>query len=472
MKSCLVGPAVIAAAFVLTCPARAETQIPSILQCSALSTNPQKRKSFETEVSFALLNSQVRGERSTGNGRGKEVYSGTIGANQVIKITGRGANYNSNLAWRSDLSGSIKDGDTTVLKGSIDTNKGGHRDCTLTLLLESGKLLALLPSEGVSDRTTAKPPVSTSANNDERALLAQEEQTKKQLADMAKDLAEKQKSLQASQDELKRQQAQAERDIAEEQKALQARQAAVAKDLDDKQKALQADRDKLSLATKQLAARQNTLEADHDVLKQQQAKTSENVNLVQKLLDGIILPTTEDPNSWMVRVAAVPVQQQQFCRVVDKFYDDIGKVYQTRNEIKENSLLRDRQLDMAALLPHGEFSNWVVRVKEVTQTSDGGAAVMLQPPCRAMLGSNTCQKDGSKIQATIPSDSPIFRELGKVSAGDFVVVSGTVLYAEPSEGKPAAAHAVYQAGSYCSNVDGSKQEDVFVTQISYLVQLH
>ena len=51
---------------------------------------------------------------------------------------------------------------------------------------------------------------------------------------------------------------------------------------------------------------------------------------------------------------------------------------------------------MATLLPRGEFENWVVQIKEVTQASDGSAAVMLQPPCRAMLGSDACQKNGSK----------------------------------------------------------------------------
>jgi hypothetical protein len=288
---------------------------------------------------------------------------------------------------------------------------------------------------------------------------------------MVRDLAEKQKALQVAQDELKKQQADAVRDLAEKQKALQASQAAGAASLNEKQKALQAEQEKVALAAKELNTRQSSLEAGQSSIKREQVKASENINFVQKLMDGIILPVSEDPSSWMVRVAAVPVQQQQFCRIVDRFYDSVASVYQTHNDIKKNSLFRDRQLSMAALLPQGTFSNWVVRVKEVTQAADGSAAVMLQPPCRAMLGSDACQMNGSKIQATIPPNSPVYRELGQVSAGDFVVVSGKILYAEDSGERPLPTYAVYQAGSHCSGADGSKQEDVFVTEINYLVQL-
>jgi hypothetical protein len=74
-----------------------------------------------------------------------------------------------------------------------------------------------------------------------------------------------------------------------------------------------------------------------DEARKSSPKRPKNVSLVQRVLDGIVLPTTADPNSWMMRVAAVPVQQQQFCRIVDQFYDNIDKVYQTHNDIKKNT---------------------------------------------------------------------------------------------------------------------------------------
>lgn len=457
--------------------ARAETVIPSMLECSAFSKNPEVLKRFVVDIAFYLDNFALKGERSTGRRPGKELFSGVINPDRTIKITGRGAYFkNGGAGWRSEFSGALKDGDLTVLKGSQDANRGGgHRDCMLTFLMPSEKLIAALGSakaaSAQADRSSNSTPSPKEMTKRADAKQSSDEQARKQMADMVRDLAEKQKALQVAQDDLKKQQAEAVRDLAEKQKALQASQAAGTNSLNERQKALQAEQDKVALAAKELNTRQAGLEVGQSSLKREQAKTSDNVNFVQKLLDGIILPTTEDPNSWVMRVAAVPVQQQQFCRIVDKFYDSIGSVYQAHNDIKKNSLFRDRQLSMAALLPQGAFANWVVRVKEVTQAADGSAAVMLQPPCRAMLGSDACQVNGSKIQATIQPSSPVYRELGQVSAGDFVVVSGKVLYAEDSGEKPLPTYAVYQAGSHCSGADGSKQEDVFVTEINYLVQL-
>jgi hypothetical protein len=89
-----------------------------------------------------------------------------------------------------------------------------------------------------------------------------------------------------------------------------------------------------------------------------------------------------------------------------------------------------------------------------------------------MLSSDTCQKDGSKINALISTGSPLYRELSQLSAGDFVVVSGKILYAaSASFTQPSPTYAVYQAGSHCSTVEESKQEDVFVTEVDYLARL-
>jgi hypothetical protein len=97
--------------------------------------------------------------------------------------------------------------------------------------------------------------------------------------------------------------------------------------------------------------------------------------------------------------------------------------------------------------------------RQTKPRSARGAAVIVQPPCRAMLASDACQKDPSKIATIIPLNSPMARELEKVGDGDFIVVSGKILYAalaSPSEAS--STHAVYEAGSYCSKAGGAKTE--------------
>ena len=416
------------------------TEIPSRLECSASSKDPERKrnKQYARQLSFIFANNLFQGERATNKHPGKEVYSGSINQNKVIKISGRGAYYSGVDVWHSEFSGRLEDTDPTVVRGSLETKHGERRTCSITFLLASDKLATIL-----------KP-----------SLVQQEERTRRQLVELTTDLQDKQTAFQAAQEHSKKQQA----DVA--LKSLQAAGASTS----DAKTALHAEWEKLTLATKDLNERQKALDSAHQGLGQERANTSQNVSSEQRVLDGIVLPLTEDSNSWMMRVAAIPVQQQRFCGIVDQFHDDIETVYRTNNDINKNTLFRDRQLSMAALLPNGEFSSWIAQVKEVTQAPDGSAAVMLQPPCRVMLGSDGCHSSESNIQATTPTNSPLYRRFGLIHAGDFVVVSGKIFYAEASN-KPLPADAVYPAGSHCSATQGSKQEDLFVTEISYLVHL-
>jgi len=218
----------------------------------------------------------------------------------------------------------------------------------------------------------------------------------------------------------------------------------------------------------------NTINADLLFFKNQiDGKISEIANrldTIDGILGSIILPINEKRENWMMRVAAIPIQQQQFCKVIDKFHDELAQVLTARNDIKKNTLYRERQADRAALLQNGSFENWVVKVVEVKQAADGSASVLLQPPCRVTFGSDACSNKPNEIRATIPANSPIFRELGRLSTGDFVAVSGTLLYAQREiNNQPLPQYAIIPPGSGCN--DGSRDQEMFVTQLRYLIQL-
>ena len=223
--------------------------------------------------------------------------------------------------------------------------------------------------------------------------------------------------------------------------------------------------DNLNARTAELEKNQKTLANNQVTLAVKQANTDAR-------LDGIFLPKSENPPDWISRLSSIPVQQNQFCRIVDRFYDDLSNVYKLRNDIKKNALYKDRQQDMAALLPNGAINSWIVRVVEVTQAADGSAAIMLQPPCRAMLGSDACGTDQKKFRATIQPDTLMYRELARVNSGDFVTVSGTILYAQTMNTSSALPqYALYEPNKHCSAADGSKEEDVFVTEITNIAVL-
>jgi hypothetical protein len=124
-----------------------DQQLPSILDCSALSTNPAKHPRFAMAFSFSFANGAfkaVRPVRPMGSHPGREVYSGSIDQNRHVRITSRGAFYDYGPPWRSEFSGKVNENDLTVLAGKIEVDNGGRRDCSLTFLLPPDKLAAVL----------------------------------------------------------------------------------------------------------------------------------------------------------------------------------------------------------------------------------------------------------------------------------------------------------------------------------------
>lgn len=89
-----------------------------------------------------------------------------------------------------------------------------------------------------------------------------------------------------------------------------------------------------------------------------------------------------------------------------------------------------------------------------------------------MLGSDACSTDQKKFRATIAPETLMYRELARLNSGDFVTISGTILYAQTSTStSPLPQYALYEPNKHCSAVDGAKQEDVFVTELTNLAAL-
>jgi len=230
-----------------------------------------------------------------------------------------------------------------------------------------------------------------------------------------------------------------------------------------------ADAKAAELAT-QLAALHAVQEKDRNAALAQNRATRQRVeDFLKEAKFEVFLEKRDD---WILRKAAIPIQQQQFCHIIEQFEPELRRIEKVSNEIRRNLLFLDRRKDLETLLPQGRFGNWVLHVKEVTQAKDGSAAIVLQGPCPVMFGSDTCERNGSKISATVQKNTPMFRELTKLGNDDYVVASGTILFlTHEDQVQELQEEAVYTPGEYCSDNAGTKIQDVFVTDLNYLVQL-
>lgn len=155
MKSTLVSPILVLAFLTInTVTHAAEEQIPSVLECSALTKDPAKFPGFAAAVSFTLSGKTLKAERIIHRRPGKENYFGTVSPGGAVRIGARGMFFDRNRAtWHTELSGLIKAGRVTTAKGVLEADLGGHRNCTLTFMFPSDRFAELVrPMEAAAPR--------------------------------------------------------------------------------------------------------------------------------------------------------------------------------------------------------------------------------------------------------------------------------------------------------------------------------
>jgi hypothetical protein len=205
--------------------------------------------------------------------------------------------------------------------------------------------------------------------------------------------------------------------------------------------------------------------------KQEAERKAATVQVADNSLGLSTLPTTESDRDWRSVAGLLPVQERQFCRIVERFFADLSAATTARNAIKQNALYKQRQEDLASLLPNGAYQSWIVRAVEVTQAADGSAAVVLQLPCKVLMGSDACAASPSQFQGTIPENSPLYRELAKFDTGDFAVVSGTFLgVSEPKMGA-LPSYRFLPAGTSCIKLEAGQSLDLFVVQLNSIFRM-
>lgn len=417
---------------------------------------PQFRNSagYSENVTATIVRSQFRLER---NGpQLHELTQGTVQPDGTILATGQGQRRDTLVAWYTRFSGRASS-TTVTLTG---TRYEGRR-CVIHLLNTHPAPYSSAGLEIARQNQIAQAEAERQA--------AAERQRAAKAGRAAADLANRRVAQHAAQTKMASAQAAKVADLQHQLTALRAAQEKLADEETANQKATEQERQRLIADAEAAKTKAGDLERQLTQLRAAQQKQADGA---LTFLGDMVLPAFEQPNDWILHKAAIPIQQQEFCRIINRFRPDLEQVQQVKNEIRSNMLYRDREQDLETLLPRGRFENWVVHVIKVSEVADGSAAIQLQPPCEAMLASAGCPKNASAMRATIKPDTPIFRELEKIGHNDFVVVSGTILYlSQENQKEELPKYALYKAGEYCSESVGTKKEEVFVTNIDYLVKL-
>lgn len=134
------------------------------------------------------------------------------------------------------------------------------------------------------------------------------------------------------------------------------------------------------------------------------------------------------PKNWNEADEYMPIQQDKFCELTNSFREKLADAQKTQNDIKVNMVKKERHEDLDALLPGGEFKDWIVKTKQIRQVSNGDAAIEFELPCDVNIGSSKFMVEGeSKWTATVKYDSREYKELVKLSFGDFAIISGSFI---------------------------------------------
>ena len=170
--------------------------------------------------------------------------------------------------------------------------------------------------------------------------------------------------------------------------------------------------------------------------------------------------------NWSEADEYMPIQQDKFCELTNSFREKLADAQKTQNDIKVNMVKKERHEDLDALLPGGKFKDWIVKTKQIRQVSNGDAAIEFELPCDVNIGSSKFMVEGeSKWTATVKYDSREYKQLVKLSFGDFAIISGSFI--KINEFVKSQKETFYASRPLSS--DGSDSDgEFFLAKLSYI----
>ena len=146
--------------------------------------------------------------------------------------------------------------------------------------------------------------------------------------------------------------------------------------------------------------------------------------LLSAVISFLALPLLAD--GWSSIDQYVPVRQKAFCNLMNQYETKAQDAEESRNQIRQNQVEEARGQDLLALIPDGQFENWLVEVRDVMVIPNGDAAYEMRLQCGVSIGSGKTAV-GQKYAATAKKGSVTYNQLAGISAGDFILVNGSLI---------------------------------------------
>ena len=133
---------------------------------------------------------------------------------------------------------------------------------------------------------------------------------------------------------------------------------------------------------------------------------------------------------WLDVERYLAVQQVRFCQILSNYSLEAKEAAESKNQLRQNMVATNRDNDIAALLPNGDYKDWVVKVVEIYATPSGDAAFVLKLPCDVTFGSgqlSSAEDLEGVYAATAEFGGLIYNQLAQLSQDDTVLISGKIL---------------------------------------------
>jgi len=133
---------------------------------------------------------------------------------------------------------------------------------------------------------------------------------------------------------------------------------------------------------------------------------------------------------WLDVERYLAVQQVRFCQILSNYSLEAKEAAESKNQLRQNMVATNRDNDIAALLPNGDYKDWVVKVVEIYATPSGDAAFVLKLPCDVTFGSgqlSSAEDLDGVYAATAEFGGLIYNQLAQLSQDDTVLISGKIL---------------------------------------------